>query len=134
MTVFRSTKNRIARLLIAALLFAQFAVATYACPMLAPPAGGVSPIAMLTEPAEPTSGCDQLDPASPNLCYEHCFGSQQISDRADVPTVAPAAAIGFVRYLLLPTVASDTGCLGSLERPRSPTSPPHAIQHCCLRI
>ena len=99
MNLSRSISKSISRMLIGVLLFAQFAVASYACPKLsgivATPDGKavvVMPVAVVadtaaTQPAAMPPGCDQMDPTAANLCAEHCRYSQQSVDTAPTPLV-----------------------------------------------
>ena len=136
----RSSLRTIARWLVGVLLFGQLAIAAYACPALHPGAvaeqGEKSSVASLTAQATSMSNCDDsmgaTDPASPNLCAEHCKSGKQ-SDRA--PSIVVPVA--------WPVVLND-------NRPRAPmapgprpmasslsglvaASPPHAILHCVRR-
>jgi hypothetical protein len=148
MKLRRALSKAISRLLIGVLLFAQFAVASYACPGL-PGMGsatqGESKMIMASE-SGPTgaaaaspkmaSGCDQMDPTAPNLCSEHCRQGQQSADVTPAPVVH--AAIPTLLYVI-PAELELT--LGSGRLSTAPDAqmaaappPPHAILHCVFRI
>ena len=84
MIVSRALSKAISRLLIGVLLFAQFAVAGYACPQLSGMASmSESKSAMVMDSAaqpdntavskstDMAPGCDQIDQNAANLCTEH---------------------------------------------------------------
>ena len=125
--------NRLSRklfslLAIGALLFAQLAVAAYACPMQ---------FAGADEAASMDAACEknasQRDADSPALCQQHCEnGPQNVNDSPQVPVffavetgrvVAPSMAT------MLPIRTSATPAFLSHA-----TSPPHTIRNCCFRI
>jgi len=135
-------KRLIARFLIGAVLFAQFAVAAYACPQISSgeqPAQGTqkAPSAMQSMP-----GCDQmaqdldsgLDAGNPALCLEHCHQGQQTASHAQVPSVPPLALVGFVVLPHLPGHSASTGITAADEPIVPAASPPLSILHCCFRI
>ena len=120
----RLERKLVALIAMAAVLFAQLAVAAYACP------------ATLPTSAEPAASahapCDDVDPAQPNLCAQHCHDVAQTTD--NVATPHPLLASTLVVRLVEPA-ASFVGCASSRDRPLAhSTSPPVAIRNCCLRI
>ena len=135
MTRPRALSKAIGRLLIGVLLFAQFMVASYACPGLSgmttsPKSGDVMVM------ADMGPGCDQMDQDTANLCAEHCRFGQQSADTAPVPVVL--AATPTLLYSLpveplhllgsgRPIAATDVSLAAASE-------PPHAILHCVFRI
>jgi len=126
--VTRSFRHWIARTLVGVMLFAQLAVAAYACPGLMSGIESVQP-----GPVPTATNCDQMpspmDEASPNLCAQHCQYGQQ-SDQTQTVTV-PAVLLTSL-YIVAPVSQA-------LQIPRMPVglfaavSPPHAILHCCFR-
>ncbi|CAN7776946.1 hypothetical protein LJR290_007857 [Variovorax sp. LjRoot290] len=140
--------HRVGRALIGVLLFAQMAIAAYACPGLLPGTSTemqmlsgnaatleVSNTAMSTAASQATSPCADMagatDP-SPNLCAEHCRYGQQ-SDHAPTLTVP----VVLLTTLFITPYATD---VAMRPRPAAAASsalasvdPPHAILHCCLR-
>jgi hypothetical protein len=130
----RGLLRGLARGLIAAVLFAQLAVAAYACPGLAVPAAPESAGAAVTMQMP---DCDDMvgamDPDSANLCAEHCKQGQQ-SDQASTLTV-PAALLN----ALYATTPSSPGklppsCAAATLSALVAASPPHTILHCVYRI
>ena len=137
----RSSLRTIARWLVGVLLFGQLAIAAYACPALHPGAaaaeqGEKSSVASSTAQATSMPNCDDsmaaTDPASPNLCAEHCKSGKQ-SDRA--PSIVVPVAWHLVLYENLPLAPTAPG-----PRPMASSlsglvaaSPPHAILHCVRR-
>ena len=133
--------------LIGALLFAQMAIASYACPALASPMrmqmpSGESTTRDLTKPALSAEGsqamnCEDMagavDNSNGTLCAEHCRFGQSSSD---TPTITVPMALLSLLYSVPPapepvaaphTAAGRPGVLGA-------AAPPHAILHCCWRI
>ncbi|MBN8507070.1 MAG: hypothetical protein J0L57_00505 [Burkholderiales bacterium] len=136
----------IARLLVGVLLFAQFAVAAYAC-------GGAAGSAMsgaagagagagaemmmagtaLAEPASENAGHGAMDPAQPNLCAAHCQSSQQNAGAKPLPDLPAAVPVSL--YPLAPVMSGRSQRAdAATDDPPSMADPPHAVLHCCLRI
>ncbi|NDP43212.1 MAG: hypothetical protein GZ089_10940 [Aromatoleum sp.] len=142
MFVTRSIRKAVSRLLIGVLLFAQLAVASYACPGLSgstsTTAAGVTswaPVQAATEPSASVAGCEHVDASAANLCAGHCQHGQQSADTAPVPVVH--AAIPTFLYslpiepeLLLGSGRSHPAPDASLA---AAPPPPHAILHCVFR-
>jgi len=127
-----SLRRLICQLLIGAILFAQMAVAAYACPATLH-AGASVATSVDTMPAD----CDQmmgaLDPAAPNLCSAHCHNDERSAQHADAPALPPALLVALYWIALPPTSDrlpqnTESGVL------HAALSPPHAILHCCFRI
>lgn len=156
MRLFSSLRRPVIRLMIGVLLFAQMAIAAYACPNL-PKAmlAGASMHAQVQEvmptdadhstQASPAMGaanaaqsmpvdCDQVDLEAPNLCAEYCKQGQQSTDHTPSPTIAPALLTALYSVTLstaTPTAEAAYYAPGLLLQA---AGPPHAIEHCCLRI
>ena len=88
MGMTRATNKLISRMLMGVLLFAQLAVASYACPGLRGMQSVSSDAGIATLMAaagasldSQTAGmppeCDRMDPDAANLCAEHCRQGQQ---------------------------------------------------------
>lgn len=127
-------QSRIRRILAAlitmfSLLFAQIAVAAYACPDLAM-------TAMAAKAAqEAMPGCTDMDMAQPGLCEAHCASGHQSLDTPANPPIAafmPSRLVAVLPALeiLFPVTPVQTN-LSLLARA---TAPPLAIRHCCFRI
>ena len=149
MTLSRALSRTISRLLIGVFLFAQFAVAGYACPglsgMTSMPKGGDAMVmssaaapddASAAKSAEMAPGCDQIDQDAANLCAEHCRFGQQSSDTAPVPAVLAAIPVFLYSVPLEPAPLLGSG--RSMPAPDADLAaappPPHAILHCVFRI
>ena len=147
----KSLLKAICRVLAGVVLFAQFSVATYACPGLEGMMAMASKAAMATPPgvdstgasdgahASMPPGCDQMDAGPTNLCAEHCHQGQQSADTAAVPEVAVGVPAVLYSLPFEPQHAPDA--LGSRRsRPAfgadlaAAPEPPHAILHCVFRI
>lgn len=137
-------------------LYAQLAVAAYACPQLSP-AGfnqpsaasvmaadrnqtGSDSTAANSEAASPVAdmaaGCDgmgQPDPDNPNLCAEHSHFGQQ-SDQTRTPTM-PAVLLASLYIVSLATELTGPSLPAAASASLlAAASPPHAILHCCFRV
>lgn len=142
MSTLRNLNRFIARLLIGVLVYAQVAVAAYACPVMS--TGSVSgdaghPALMGQGAASATSfdgmpGGSRFDPSQPNLCAAHCQTGQQNVDGKPAPTVPPALLASL--YPVVPAAPRAQPALtrAAVDDPLPAASPPLAILHCCLRI
>ena len=148
MRLSRSLTSQICRALIGVLLFAQLAVAAYACPGLAATSVSKAMSGAMTLPVaaqdqsmgsdKAVSGCDQMgrmDSAAPNLCLEHCRAGHQSSDTAPAPVVfAATPALLYVLPTGLEPVAGSSPSLPATDALLASAPPPHAVLHCVLRI
>lgn len=146
----RQLNRMVCRVFVAALLFAQFAVAAHACQMMlrgpgqAQPAtanavltgGGTPALEAVDDTLNPTPcvhAAPALDAGSPNLCLEHCsYGEQSNqSSTLTVPAMAMISLYG-VQPLRgdLPQIRAAAASTDSLLA----ASPPHSILHCCFLI
>jgi hypothetical protein len=123
----RKHRQLVARILLAAFVFAQAAVSAYACPEPTP-----APAAAAT--AHDCGDMAGIDASAPNLCLAHCQIGQQTFDHSAHPGAAPAVlpplivAVPDLEASATPGRASNTlGFTGGAP-------PPHSILHCCLRI
>ncbi|MEO6362506.1 MAG: hypothetical protein ABIO71_04695 [Caldimonas sp.] len=146
MSLSHALRKSIGRWLIGVLLFAQFAVAAYACPNVAKAASVAAGItaavvidgvpAPLPVAAHGSPVCDQIDHDAANLCAEHCQPGQQRADTVPMPTLL--AAVGALSYPLqlepvhLPPFGRSFAPSGASLAAALP--PAHAILHCVLRI
>lgn len=125
----RQVLRRLCRLLIGTVLWAQLAIAAYACPgLLAPAPAAAMPCEDMAMPMG-----SALDSAFPSLCAAHCHQGQQ-SDQ--VPSLTVPAALWVALYAMPPApeplVAPRP--LAEAVHARAGAPPPHAILHCCFRI
>jgi hypothetical protein len=157
MTFTRSFRQMVCRVLIGTLLFAQLAVAAYACPGLSAMASVLAASGVTAAPApisdkgpnaviatdEATTAndgmvmpCANLDEATPNLCAEHCRYGQQTADHAPAPMPAPALLSPL--YALPDAAAVEGGAAPTLASASAAltaaAAPPLAILHCRWRI
>ena len=125
--------NRLSRklcslLAIGALLFAQLAVAAYACPMRS---AGADEAASMDAACE--KNASQRDVESPALCQQHCEnGPQNVNDLPQVPVffaVETGRVVAQSTTMILPILSSASPAFLSHA-----TSPPLSIRHCCFRI
>ena len=121
----RGWRIRTACLAIFAMLFAQLAVAAYACPALSPEKAAV------TAPS-PASPCEnmQMDKDLANLCQKHCHGDQQ-SQGGSAPVVGFVPS--FIVELDVPAVAASA-TLATPPALSHAIAPPLIIRNCCFRI
>lgn len=152
---FSVLRRPIIRSMIGVLLFAQMALAAYACPSLtkATLAGasmhsqvleGMPADANQSIQASPAMGaingahsmpvdCEQVDVEAPNLCAEYCKQGQQSADHTPSSTIAPVfltALYSVMHSTAAPTAEAAYYAPGMLLQA---AGPPHAIEHCCLR-
>jgi hypothetical protein len=110
-----------------AVLFAQLALAAYACPFLAAPVESTAPM---------PEGCDgmPLDLGQPTLCRAHGQQGDQSLDKPLVSLPQPALLQGLAGdWQTDPGI--DPGTLGEQRSLLArATAPPVALRNCCLRI
>ncbi|MEW5888193.1 MAG: hypothetical protein AB1768_03970 [Pseudomonadota bacterium] len=119
-----------------AMLFAQLAMAAYACAgpgraVVQHPAGSRTGAAMGADlPCHERGAPAALGDAS-YLCWKHCHGFDQSADRGDLPAPGPILTALYP----LPAVAHSTGHVPPRADPHLPRSisPPLSISLCCLR-
>lgn len=118
--------------LVGVLLFAQLAVAAYACPGL-----GVAQAVEAEAAGTPMVDCEAMagafDPAAPNLCAEHCKFGQQSDHAAKLNVPAAVLAVLYLTVpppLHTPPPQSMAASISALVA----ASPAHAIAHCVFRI
>lgn len=155
MRLLRSLRRPVIRAMIGILLFAQMAIAAYACPNLSNAMSGgasmpsqaqaaTSSDAVHSEKASPTMGaanaaqnmpadCGQVDLEAPNLCAEHCKQGQQSADHTPSPTVAPALLTALYSVTLSTATPTSEAAYYAPGLLLQAAAPPHAIEHCCLR-
>ena len=103
-----------------AMLFAQLAVAAYACPLQAAPV-----------PAVAASPCDEVDGQFANLCHKHCHDAEQSQDGV-VPVVGFIP--GFVSQLPVAAASPSTAWRVELSPHLHAPPPSLAVRNCCFRI
>ncbi len=119
----RSSRIVAAVVALFSMLFMQLAVASYSCPS----AG---------KPVATGAQCAGMDAAQPSLCKAKAvnLAAKQSLDKPDLPPVLP-----FVAADLAGTVLASAWTPGPADPAAAPPglahslSPPHSIEHCCLR-
>ncbi|MDO9093590.1 MAG: hypothetical protein Q8R98_15210 [Rubrivivax sp.] len=137
MSLRKRIRVRIIVMLSMVLLFAQMAMAAYACPAIGDRADGPAPDMAGVPCAEMMAEGIQLDPDQPTLCMQHCqFGS--VSHAVDP---VPLVVVPLTALPALFTLSVDDRLDHALsswaqdERVRDRPSPlAHSIAHCCFRI
>ena len=135
----RSIARMVARGLVGVLLFAQMAIAAYACPGLASTMAGDVPrgdaggaaASVQMAPCDDIAGA--MNPTSANLCAEHCKVGQQ-SDQAPTLNVPAAVLTALYATPLVPEAAPPPRAAAATMSALVAASPPHAILHCVYRI
>jgi hypothetical protein len=138
----------VGRTLVGMLLFAQMAIAAYACPALLAGASAEMQTASSAmrlpgdgdasmPPADAqVANCSDMagmtDSSSPNLCAEHCRYGQQ-SDHAPTLTVPAALLTALFITPYVTDVAMRPRPAAAASRALASVDPPHAILHCCFR-
>lgn len=75
----------------------------------------------------------QLDPASPNLCAEHCSYGQQ-SDQTRTLTAPAVSLVSLYVVPLMPVLTEPSRFAIVASGLLAARPPPHTILHCCFRI
>lgn len=127
-------KRLIAQAAVTVLLFAQLAVAAYACPAIAGPAGAIAATnAEAMHAAMP--GCDMgKSDGNLNLCLQHCQAGDQSVQTLPHIAVPPLAAVP--AFAILEPVLPQTGTEVALRAAWSiqVPLPPPLIRFGVLRI
>ena len=135
----RGIVRGVARGLVGVLLFAQMAIAAYACPGLASAMasdmqrGDASVAAATVQMVNCDDMVGTMDPTSANLCAEHCKLGQQ-SDQAPTLNVPAAVLTALYATPLVPATAPPPRIAAATMSALVAASPPHAILHCVYRI
>ena len=110
-----------------ALLFAQLAVAAFACQ------GGVERAVPVAQ-QQAMAGCEGMGSAPTPLCASHCADGAQSFEKPVTTVVAPAVLVGTMHWLLpAPALHARMGSR-PLTRAAPAAGPPLSIRNCCLRI
>ena len=117
-----------------AVLFAQTALAQYACEG----AARALEVAQMTESGMPCaeSMSRSMDDQQPALCHAHCQASQGTPDHFQPPSVPALAEVPVLWLAGMSAVPQDPGgpLLVQMSVLRRWGTPPLAISHCCFRI
>ncbi|MBA2676142.1 hypothetical protein [Ramlibacter sp.] len=130
-----SRRNRWLTVLVAvaALLFGQLALASYACPGIAK-AAEVEQMFRAAMPCAEEMSRAMDDEQHPGLCHAHCQAAQQSADSYQVPPLATLEQLGPVLTVAAATASGESPAPPARSTPPPPAGPPLAIRHCCLRI
>jgi hypothetical protein len=116
---------------IAAMLFAQLAVAAHACAA----SSGASATAVLAAAHGDGSPCHEMDPQPDNVCLQHCADSPQSIDHHPV---SPASPVAGPAYHLEPSDRLTAFVQSEVRHSHAllarVTAPPLAVRNCCFRI
>lgn len=120
-----------ATIMLFSLLFAQLAVAAYACPVPAKPL----PMGAVGMPDMPGCTDMKMDKDNPALCAAHCDAGHQSADTSGTPVVQPFVPCALELVLprndrFAPSLVSSRESVPMTHA----TAPPLAIRHCCFRI
>ena len=130
----RSWRLLTAILSLCALLFAQTALAAYACKGVAKAAE----VARMTEAGMPCAEAmsRSMDDEQPALCHAHCQSAQGTADNYQPPSLPSLGQLGPVLTMLVVPASSTARAAPLVQKSvlRPKASPPLAIAHCCFRI
>lgn len=128
----RIMRKWIALLGVSAILFAQIAVAAYACPAFA--SSQVNEQVTAMDMSNTEAPCAEMDVKQANLCVEHCQYGQQSLDHPVTPVVFAVADLPYVLARLGdPVVVESTQQYAQSLLTRT-TAPPLSVRNCCFRI
>ena len=125
----RFTRKLVSLLGIAAVLFAQFVVSAYACPLQFM---GLDPADAVVNSTDAASCENGLEPSA--LCQKHCQDEQQNVKDSAQPAQFVSVASAFT--VVLTPVDQHAPALPHRQLPtlQHATSPPLSIRNCCFRI
>lgn len=125
-------KRLIAKTGIAAVLFAQLAMAAHACAMPINAGTGMR-VAMTGDMHASMPGCEMSDSENPNICLQHCTAGNQSVQTAPQVSV-PAIASIFVLAIEPAQLESGVGITVLSVLLERETSPPPLVRFRVLRI
>jgi len=136
MKLTRQLRFLTALIALVGMLFAQLAVAGYACPSYQTGMTSESPMMLASSDHQDMPGCGQMDQNLPSLCHAHAQTGSQSLDKPQLPQLPPfsAAALAFVVNHVAVSDVSIDNPPQSLPLLARITAPPLSIQHCCFRI
>jgi hypothetical protein len=130
MRICRPSRVLAAFIAIFSLLFAQLAVASYACPEIK-----AAQRVLVAMNVTAMADCASMDMDQSGLCHSHCKAGHQSPDTSQVPAVQAFVAAGLAVVLVdLPITAAATGQDRRNRLLERATAPPLTIRHCCFRI
>ncbi len=129
----RHSKRLIAKVCIAAVLFAQLAVAAYACPTVEGPAQ-IFAAATTGDMHATMPDCEMRDTGNPNLCLQHCqAGDQSVQalSQVEIPAFTAIATFAIIEPAHL---QADIEIAFASAVPEREQSPPPLVRFRVLRI
>jgi hypothetical protein len=136
MKLSRPSRLVAALIVLISMLFAQLAIAGYACPSFNTASSGDSmSMSMNSSGDQAMPGCMGSDKLQPSLCRAQDQNSNQSLDKPVTPHVSPFLASAFTlifRNIALASASADPQPQ-TLLLTRS-TAPPLSIRNCCFRI
>jgi hypothetical protein len=136
MKLSRPSRLVAALIVLVSMLFAQLAIAGYACPSFNTASSGDSmSMSMDSSGDQAMSGCMGSDKLQPNLCHAQDQNSNQSLDKPATPHVSPflPASLTLIVQNIKPVDISTDQQPNTLLLARS-TAPPLSIRNCCFRI
>ncbi len=128
----RAIKNFAARIGIAVLLFAQLAVAAYACPTVLT-SGEIANVLTAEDMHLSMPGCEEADRGNPNLCLEYSqVGRQAVATAPQAPL--PAVFMTVVAVVDLPPPEHQSRITVPSLLPERESAPPPLLRFGFLRI
>ena len=125
-------RRAIARYGIAVLLFAQMAVAAYACPVNMSP-GDMLHAALFPQTPMAMPDCDSHGSGNANLCLQHCqSGDQAVQTTPHI--LVPPMAMSYTVVVETTVIEADDRIASHPAYPERETSPPPLIRFGFLRI
>ncbi|MES2352854.1 MAG: hypothetical protein V4568_00395 [Pseudomonadota bacterium] len=125
----RFWRKIMASLGVCALLFAQLAVAAYACPTSG---SGVSAIAKIASNDE-VKPCHNMDPVRANLCKQHCEQTSQSVD-TNLHTTIDAPLLPLLTTIISPAIHLPVRATWRGESLARSIDPPLSIRNCRFLI
>jgi len=126
MPLRRRHRRWIALIALLGLLFQQFAMNAYACPLDGSGSAAIAAAAQLP-PCHSPSSPDRA------RCHEHCHPLAQSADHAPLPSV-PAAILPATTWVREPIAQSIPYDFAAYAIEARATAPPLTIQHCTFQI
>jgi hypothetical protein len=136
MKIFRLSRAIAMFAALFSMLFMQFAVASYACPVKTSGSSNYATMRVAMEQLD-MSHCEGMDTNQTSLCYSLAHGeaAKQSADNPQLPDTPPFIPVELVQALYLaeqfPLFSSRVTATPILGRD---SAPPIAIRHCCFRI
>lgn len=131
----RTRRTRLITTLLAlvSLLFMQWAVASYACPGVAPRLGEITAMTEAGMPCAASMSLD-MDDTQASLCHAHCQTDKQNTHNPECAAPLAVAALAPSFLVAVSEPASSGGAPRQSPHLKRTTAPPLAISNCCFRL